>query len=409
MNCRFCGHPLQIVLVDLKNAPPSNSFLTEDQLDEPEIFYPLKVYVCDDCFLVQIAEYKKYDAIFDANYAYFSSYSTSWLEHARRYTEMMIKRFDLSPAKHRIVEIASNDGYLLQYFLQRGFQTLGIEPTHNTAQVARTKGIPTHEVFFSAQLAAEMAEQKTRADILIGNNVLAHVPDLNDFVRGLYIILQPNGVMTMEFPHLLRLVQYNQFDTIYHEHFSYFSFSTVQRIFAAHGLTLFDVQELETHGSSLRIFAQRADSGVHAMTSRVADMLAVENKAGILTPAFYQGFQARCYTVKNDLLKYLTGCMQQGLTVAAYGAAAKGNTLLNYCGIKSDLIPFVVDQSPHKQGKYLPGSHIPIVSEERLQQEKPDIVLILPWNLQTEITQQLAYIRTWGGRFAVPVPNLQVW
>jgi len=381
--------------------------LTAAQLDEPEVFYPLRVFVCEQCFLVQIAEYKKSSAIFDNSYAYFSSYSTSWLEHARRYVAMMIERFRLARSA-RIMEIASNDGYLLQYFLEQRYQVLGIEPTANTAAVARAKGITTIAEFFGVQLAHELVARGDAADVVIGNNVLAHVPDINDFVEGLRIVLRPAGVITMEFPHLLRLVQHTQFDTIYHEHFSYLSFGTVQQIFAAHGLTLFDVEELPTHGGSLRIYAQHAESAAHTVTPRVAALLETEQAAGMHHLAFYTDFQTRCNTVKNALLQFLLERARAGERVAAYGAAAKGNTLLNYCGIKTDLLAYVVDKSPHKQGKYLPGSHVPVVTEDHLRADKPAYVIIFPWNLKAEIMQQLSYIRDWQGRFVIPIPVLEV-
>jgi 2-polyprenyl-3-methyl-5-hydroxy-6-metoxy-1,4-benzoquinol methylase len=407
MNCRFCRYPLTVPFVDLVNAPPSNAFLTEAQLDEPEVFYPLRVFVCDHCFLVQIAEYKKSSAIFDNTYAYFSSYSTSWLAHARRYVEMMIARFKLQPDV-RIMEIASNDGYLLQYLLEHKYHVLGIEPTANTAAVALAKGIPTIVEFFGVRLARELVARGENADVVIGNNVLAHVPDINDFVEGLQIVLRPGGVITMEFPHLLRLMQQTQFDTIYHEHFSYLSFGTVCQIFAAHGLTLFDVEELPTHGGSLRIYAQAAKTAAHVTTPKVAALLNLEKELGMDKIAFYTDFQARCEKVKNALLQFLLERAKAGDRVAAYGAAAKGNTLLNYCGIKPDLLSFVVDKSPHKQGKYLPGCHVPVVAEDRLRSDKPAYVIIFPWNIKAEIMEQLKYIRDWGGRFVIPIPHLEI-
>jgi 2-polyprenyl-3-methyl-5-hydroxy-6-metoxy-1,4-benzoquinol methylase len=407
MNCRFCRYPLTVPFVDLVNAPPSNAFLTEAQLDEPEVFYPLRVFVCDHCFLVQIAEYKKSSAIFDNTYAYFSSYSTSWLAHARRYVEMMIARFKLQPDV-RIMEIASNDGYLLQYLLEHKYHVLGIEPTANTAAVALAKGIPTIVEFFGVRLARELVARGENADVVIGNNVLAHVPDINDFVEGLQIVLRPGGVITMEFPHLLRLMQQTQFDTIYHEHFSYLSFGTVCQIFAAHGLTLFDVEELPTHGGSLRIYAQSAKTAAHVTTPKVAALLNLEKELGMDKIAFYTDFQARCEKVKNALLQFLLERAKAGDRVAAYGAAAKGNTLLNYCGIKPDLLSFVVDKSPHKQGKYLPGCHVPVVAEDRLRSDKPAYVIIFPWNIKAEIMEQLKYIRDWGGRFVIPIPHLEI-
>lgn len=400
--------PLTDVFIDLINSPASNSFLTRKQLDEPEVFYPLKVYTCPVCFLVQLDEYKKSDAIFDSEYAYFSSFSTSWLAHAKHYVEQMIERFDLSQSA-QIVEIASNDGYLLQYFLEKNIPVLGIEPTTNTAAVAINKGIPTLTRFFGTQLAHELAGQGTLADLLIGNNVLAHVPDIVDFVAGLAILLKPTGIITMEFPHLLNLIEQHQFDTIYHEHFSYLSFHTVSRIFASQGLTLFDVEELPTHGGSLRIYARHAHNDTLAISSNVDDLLQKEADAGLTTLAHYAHFQPKAEQVKWDLLYFLLDQKRAKKSVAAYGAAAKGNTLLNFCGVKNDLIRFVVDANPAKQNKFLPASHIPVVAEAVLKAQRPDYILILPWNLRDEITTQLTYIREWGGQFVVAIPELTVW
>lgn len=408
MNCRFCQTPLTDVFIDLINSPASNSFLTREQLDEPEVFYPLKVYTCPVCFLVQLDEYKKSDAIFDSEYAYFSSFSTSWLAHAKRYVEQMIERFNLSQSA-QIVEIASNDGYLLQYFREKNIPVLGIEPTTNTAAVAINKGIPTLTRFFGTQLAHELAGQGTLADLLIGNNVLAHVPDIVDFVAGLAILLKPTGIITMEFPHLLNLIEQHQFDTIYHEHFSYLSSHTVSRIFASQGLTLFDVEELPTHGGSLRIYARHAHNDALAISSNVDDLLQKEADAGLTTLAYYAHFQPKAEQIKWDLLYFLLDQKRAKKSVAAYGAAAKGNTLLNFCGVKNDLIRFVVDANPAKQNKFLPASHIPVVAEAVLKAQRPDYILILPWNLRDEITAQLAYIREWGGQFVVAIPELTVW
>lgn len=412
MNCRFCHTPLNHVFIDLFNSPASNSFLTAEQLNEPETFYPLKVYTCPTCFLVQVDEYKKSDAIFDSEYVYFSSFSTSWLAHSKRYVEAMTARFGLD-AQSQVIEVASNDGYLLQYFVEKGVPVLGIEPTANTAAVAIAKGVPSITRFFGTEFARELtAEGKqwnaTRADLLLGNNVLAHVPDIVDFVAGMALALKPTGVVTMEFPHLLQLVENNQFDTIYHEHFSYLSFTTVRQIFTAQGLTLFDVEELPTHGGSLRIFARHTADASKAISPNVPAMLQKETDTGLTTMAYYEGFQQRALTVKLDLLDFLTKQKRAGKTVAAYGAAAKGNTLLNYCGIKSDLIDFVVDANPAKQDKFMPASHIPVVTEAILKQRQPDFVLILPWNLRDEITKQLSYIQEWGGQFVVPIPEVKV-
>jgi SAM-dependent methyltransferase len=398
---------LQLEFIDLFNAPASNSFLTKEQLNEPEVFYPLKVFVCDNCFLVQVDEYKRSEAIFDSNYAYFSSFSTTWLAHSKKYTEMAIRRFGLGKDS-LAVEIASNDGYLLQYFLQKGVPVLGIEPTENTAQVARQKGIETITRFFGTGLARELAEKGIRADLLLGNNVLAHVPDLVDFVAGMKILLKPGGVITMEFPHLMQLVDNNQFDTIYHEHFSYLSFYTVEQIFAAQGLTLFDVEEIPTHGGSLRIFGRHAENATLPVTEHVRALRAKEQERGIATPDYYQDFQRRAFGVKLSLLQFLIDAKRERKTVAAYGAAAKGNTLLNYAGVKADLITFVSDANPAKQNKYLPASHIPVTSEQRIRDERPDYVIILPWNIRDEIAKQLEYIREWGGRFVVFIPDLEI-
>ncbi len=407
MNCRFCQTPLEHVFIDLINSPASNSFLTIDQLNEPETFYPLKVYTCPNCFLVQIDEYKKSDVIFDNDYVYFSSFSTSWLAHAKRYVDAMIRRFGLNGSS-QVIELASNDGYLLQYFLQKQIPVLGIEPTANTAAVALERGIPTLTRFFGTELAHELAAQGTRADLLLGNNVLAHVPDIVDFVAGMQLVLKPAGVITMEFPHLMNLVAQNQFDTIYHEHFSYLSFHTVRHIFESQGLTLFDVDELPTHGGSLRIYAKHTANEAQPVSPNVAALLSKEADAGMTTLAYYADFQPKAGRVKIDLLRILLDQKQAGKSVAAYGAAAKGNTLLNFCGVKNDLIPYVVDANPAKQEKFLPASHIPVVHEAVLKARQPDYVLILPWNLRDEITDQLAYIRDWGGRFVVAIPELTV-
>ncbi|GAB3797955.1 class I SAM-dependent methyltransferase [Spirosoma humi] len=352
-------------------------------------------------------EYKKSDAIFDNDYAYFSSFSTSWLAHAKRYVDMMTDRFNLN-TDSQVVEIASNDGYLLQYFVEKQVPVLGIEPTANTAAVAIGKGIPTITRFFGTELANELASQGQKADLLLGNNVLAHVPDIVDFVAGMQLMLKPTGIITMEFPHVMNLVDYNQFDTIYHEHFSYLSFHTVSQIFAAQGLTMFDVDEIPTHGGSLRIYAKQADNDTLPQSPNVAALLRKEVDAGMTGMAYYSGLQPRALQVKLDLLRFLIEQKRSGKSVAAYGAAAKGNTLLNFCGVKNDLISFVVDANPSKQTKFLPASHIPVVQEDILKRNKPDYVLILPWNLTDEITRQLAYIRDWGGQFVIPIPELTI-
>ncbi len=407
MHCRYCKTPLKHVFIDLVNSPASNSFLTAEQLNEPEVFYPLKVFTCHQCFLVQVDEYKKSDAIFDSSYVYFSSYSSSWLAHAKAYTEMMTRRFGYH-AGSLVVEVASNDGYLLQYFHQQGIPVLGIEPTANTAAAAREKGVDSVVDFFGVRLARELVARGIRADLLLGNNVLAHVPDIVDFVGGMKILLKEEGVVTMEFPHLMQLVDNNQFDTIYHEHFSYLSFHTVQQIFASQGLVLFDVEQLPTHGGSLRIFARHAENSALAVTDQVQRLLELEAGKGMNDLAYYNGFQEKALRVKMDLLSFLIEQKRAGKKVAAYGAAAKGNTLLNFCGVKHDLVDFVVDANPHKQHKFLPASHIPVMEEAHLKAEQPDYVLILPWNLQDEIMQQLHYIRQWGGAFVIPIPSLKV-
>lgn len=407
MKCRFCNTELKHVFIDLVNSPASNSFLNKEQLDEPETFYPLKVYTCHSCFLVQVDEYKKSDDIFNSDYVYFSSYSTSWLAHAKKYTDYMTDRFGYN-AQSKVVEIASNDGYLLQYFAEKGIPVLGIEPTANTAAVAQSKGIESVVDFFGVRLAKELIQKGTKADLLLGNNVLAHVPDIRDFVGGLKILLASGGVVTMEFPHLLQLVKHNQFDTIYHEHFSYLSFYSVSKIFEAAGLEMFDVQELPTHGGSLRIFAKHKEDNSKEISSNVADMIAKEKAAGVATIEYYQAFQERAEKVKMDLWEFLIAQKRAGKKVAGYGAAAKGNTLLNYCGIKHDMIALVADANPHKQGKFLPASHIPVVNEQALKDAKPDYVIIFPWNLEEEIRKQLSYIKDWGGRFVVPIPELKI-
>ncbi|MCS6821114.1 MAG: class I SAM-dependent methyltransferase [Microscillaceae bacterium] len=407
MNCRFDNLPLTHVFIDLDFSPPSNSFLTAEQLNEPEVYYPLKLYVSERTFLVQIDEYKKADEIFSQDYVYFSSYSTSWLAHCKQYVEMITTRLELNETSH-VVEIASNDGYLLQYFKEKDIPVLGIEPTLGTAQVAQSKGISTWVAFFGTELAEKLVQQGKQADLLIGNNVLAHVPNLNDFVAGLKIALKPTGVITMEFPHLMQLIENNQFDTIYHEHFSYFSFLTVKQIFEKHGLTLFDVEEIPTHGGSLRIYAKHTENDALSISKSVYVLLEKEISKGMNTLVYYQGFQEKADKIKYDFLSFLLEQKKLGKKIAAYGAAAKGNTLLNYCGIRKDLITFVVDKSPYKQGKYLPGSHIPVVSEEVLKLEKPDFVIIFPWNIKEEIEKQLSYIRNWNGKFVVAIPELKV-
>jgi 2-polyprenyl-3-methyl-5-hydroxy-6-metoxy-1,4-benzoquinol methylase len=407
MKCRHCHAEVRLPLIDLGAAPPSNAYLDAAALDQPEAWYPLKVLVCERCWLVQTQDYAHFAQLFSAEYAYFSSFSSTWVGHAERYVADMVSRFGLSTASH-VVEVAANDGYLLQYIKARGIACLGIEPTASTARAAREKGIEIVEDFFGVRLATALREQGKTADLMAANNVLAHVPDINDFVAGFAVLLNPHGVTTFEFPHLLRMVTGNQFDTIYHEHFSYLSLTAVTRIFEANGLHLFDVEELPTHGGSLRVFAQRQDNGQHPGSLRVDAMLAREEDAGIRTSAFYAEFQHKADKVKNDFLSYIIDASRSGKKIAAYGAAAKGNTLLNYAGIRPDLISYVVDRNPAKQGKCLPGSRIPIVGEDHIKAERPDIVVILPWNLRDEVMQQLAYARTWDAHFVTAVPELEV-
>jgi len=407
MNCRHCASPLQLNLVDLGNVPLSNAYLTKQNLLASEKSYPLRVLVCERCWLVQTEDHVRMDELFAANYAYFSSYSTSWLTHCENYVAEMAARFELDGASH-VIEVAANDGYLLQYVQAQGIPCTGIEPTASTAAVARSKGISIIEDFFGTRLARELATQGKQADLMTANNVLAHVPNINDFAAGFAILLKPKGVATFEFPHLMRLIAENQFDTIYHEHFSYLSLGSVIRIFAAVGLAVFDVEELPTHGGSLRVFAQRADTGEHAHGGRVDSMLLQENVAGLFDAASFAGFQKCTNKMKNDFLGFLRQVKEEGCHVVAYGAAAKGNTLLNYAGVGPDLISCVVDRNPAKQGKYLPGSHIPIVGEERLKESRPDYIVILPWNLREEVIAQLDYARTWGVSFVTAVPSLKV-
>ena len=407
MNCRFCKNSLTHEFADLVNSPPSNSYLSAAQLNEPEVFYPLRVFVCEKCFLVQIDEFKKSNEIFDRNYAYFSSFSKTWLAHSKSYVEMMGGRFGFDE-NSQVIEIASNDGYLLQYFKEKNVPVLGIEPTLSTAQAARDKGIETLTEFFGTELAEKLVRENRQADLLLGNNVLAHVPNINDFVAGLRIALKPNGVVTMEFPHLLQLIENNQFDTIYHEHFSYLSFYTVKQIFAAQSLDIFDVEEISTHGGSLRIFAKHRENPTHEITGSVEKLLEKEKQCGLLDLSYYLDFQPQVNRIKHDLLAFLLEQKGNGKKVAAYGAAAKGNTLLNYCGVKKDLIAFVADASPHKQNLFLPGSHIPVVDESFIKREKPDLIIILPWNIKDEIIEQLSYVGDWGGKFVVAIPFLEV-
>jgi SAM-dependent methyltransferase len=407
MKCRHCGSELQLPLVDLGSAPPSNAYLTEQSLHAPEKWFPLRVLVCEQCWLVQTEDFAQADELFDADYAYFSGFSSSWLAHSERYVADMAARFGLNAASH-VVEVAANDGYLLQYVQARGIPCTGVEPTASTAAAACAKGIAIVQDFFGVRLAEELVAQGKQADLTAANNVLAHVPDINDFVAGFARLLKPEGVATFEFPHLLRLIAENQFDTIYHEHFSYLSLTAVERIFAANGLSVFDVEEHPTHGGSLRVFAQRSDSGRQPRAASVDALLAREAEAGLRTRGGYAGFQDRTNRVKDDFLTFLLQARRDGKRVAAYGAAAKGNTLMNYAGIRPDLIAYVVDRNPAKQNKFMPGSRIAIVDEAHLQADKPDFVVILPWNLKTEVMDQLVYVRSWGGQFVTAVPELRI-
>lgn len=407
MKCRHCRTELTLPLVDLGSAPPSNAYLTPQTLHAPEKHFPLRVLVCSECWLAQTEAYAGADELFPADYAYFSSYSTTWLKHAEQYVADMAQRFALNANSH-IVEVAANDGYLLQYAKALGIPCLGVEPTTSTANAARAKGIEIVEAFFGVRLARQLAAQGKQADLTVANNVLAHVPDINDFVSGFAALLKPAGVATFEFPHLLRLVSENQFDTIYHEHYSYLSLTAVKRIFERNGLNVFDVEELPTHGGSLRVYAQRSDTGSRETGPQVPELLAMESAAGMTATAFYGGFQAKADQVKNDFLAFLIEAKRADKTVAGYGAAAKGNTLLNYAGVRPDLLPYVVDRNPAKQDKFLPGCRIPVVAEAHLEQCQPDYVVILPWNLREEVMGQLAYIREWGGQFVVAVPSLKL-
>jgi len=407
MKCRHCNTELKLNLIDLGTAPPSNAYLTVEKLQNPEKWFPLRVLVCEQCWLVQTEDFAQANELFDADYAYFSAFSSSWLAHSERYVTDMAQRFCLNEQSH-VVEVAANDGYLLQYVKAIGIPCTGIEPTSSTAQVARARGIDIVEEFFGVNLAQQLVTKGKQADLMAANNVLAHVPDINDFVAGFTVLLKPSGVATFEFPHLLNLIELNQFDTIYHEHFSYLSLTAVKHIFAANGLTVFDVQELPTHGGSLRVFAQRTDTGSQIISDQVHRLLQKEQSAGMRTAAYYTGFQGKAEKVKDDFVAFLIEVKRQGRSVAAYGAAAKGNTLMNFAGIRPDLIRFIVDKNPAKQGKFMPGSRIPIVGEERLREERPDYVVILPWNLREEIMQQLTYVREWGGKFVTAVPILSM-
>jgi SAM-dependent methyltransferase len=406
VKCRHCAAELERVCLDLGSAPPSNAYLSKAALRAPELWYPLRLLVCERCWLVQTEDHAGREALFGDDYAYFSSFSTSWLAHAERYVAAMRERFALTRSS-LVCEVAANDGYLLRYVRDAGIACYGVEPTASTAHAARQLGLEIVERFFGVELAGELAAAGRRVDLVAANNVLAHVPDINDFTRGFATLLKPEGVATFEFPHLLRLLRENQFDTVYHEHYSYLSLSAVRRIFDANGLAVFDVEELATHGGSLRVFAQRSDTGRRPASDAVARVLRAEEDEGLASAAGYAGFQGRTDKVKDDFMAFLIEARRAGRSVAAYGAAAKGNTLMNYAGVRPDLVAFVVDRNPAKQGKFMPGSRIPIVAEERLRQARPDEIVILPWNLRDEVMAQLAYVREWGGRFVTAVPELR--
>ncbi len=405
--CRFCGTKLEHTFVDLGMSPLCESYLSADHLNQMEPFYPLHVYVCEKCFLVQLQEYVTPEHIF-SDYAYFSSYSDSWLAHASKYTAQMVERFAIG-AQSLVVEVASNDGYLLQYFVEKQIPVLGIEPAANVAAVAVQKGVSTLVKFFGTETARELAASSKKADLLLGNNVLAQVPDLNDFVAGMKILLKPAGVITMEFPHLQRLMEQNQFDTIYHEHFSYFSLVTVEKIFAAHGLTLFDVEELHTHGGSLRIYARHAEDSSKPVSAHITELRAREESMGYSRIETYSRFAEQVKETKRKLLEFLIEAKRSGKKIAGYGAPGKGNTLLNYCAIRTDFLDYTVDRNPHKHGRFLPGTHVPIYPPDRIRETRPDYVLILPWNLKDEIIKQNGFIREWGGMFVVPIPEVKVY
>ena len=405
--CRFCETPLRQTLVDLGMSPLCESYVGADQLNQMEPFYPLRVYVCERCYLAQLEEYVSPEAIF-TEYAYFSSYADSWLRHAKSYTDMMVERFGIGPAS-LVIELASNDGYLLQYFVENGVPVLGIEPARNVAKVAIEKGIPTLVEFFGERTAARLVSEGKQGDLILGNNVLAQVPGLNDFVRGMKVLLKPRGIITVEFPHLVRLMEENQFDTIYHEHFSYFSLIAAEKIFAAQDLTIFDVDELTTHGGSLRIYARHAEDTTHALTARVKELHSREEEAGLTQMRTYGAFSDKVQETKRKLLEFLIKVKREGKTVCGYGAPGKGNTLLNYCGIRTDFLDYTVDRNPFKQGKFTPGTHIPIFSPDKIRETRPDYLFILPWNFKDEIIGQMSCIREWGGKFIVPIPEVKVY
>jgi hypothetical protein len=404
--CRFCDNELELSFVDLGMSPLSNSYIPPEKLQKMEPFYPLHAFLCDQCFLVQLSEFESPENIF-SEYAYFSSYSQSWLEHAKNYTDKMTERFGLN-ASSNVIEIASNDGYLLQYFNEKGIPVLGIEPAENVAKVAIDAGIPTLTKFFGVSTAKELVSQGKLADLLLGNNVLAHVPDLNDFVAGLKILLKDTGVITLEFPHLQRLMEQTQFDTIYHEHFSYFSCITIDKVFSSHGLTLFDVEELETHGGSLRVYAKHESDTSKQVSNNVSQLTERETAIGFTDTAYYIEFSNKVKSTKRDILEFLIHAKRENKNIVGYGAAAKGNTLLNYCGIRTDFIDYVVDRSPHKQNQFLPGTHIPVSSPDRVRETRPDYILILPWNLKEEVMEQMSHVREWGCKFVTFIPTVDI-
>ena len=406
MKCRHCENKLNHVFCDLQTCPPSNAMVKEDMINYPETYFPLKVFVCDICWLVQVDEIEKAENIFNEEYTYFSSFSKSWLAHAKEYVDYMVTRFKFNQ-ESLVVEIASNDGYLLQYFNEKNIPVLGVEPTANTAKVAKEKGINSIIDFFGARLAKKSLEGK--ADLILGNNVLAHVPDINDFIKGIKVALKPDGVNTFEFPHICKLLEFNQFDTIYHEHFSYLSLTALKSIFEKQGLEFFDVQEIPTHGGSLRVFCKHIEDKSKQISNSVELLLSKEKSLGVDTLAYYQGFQEKTEKIKDDLISFLIRAKNEKKVVVAYGAAAKGNTLLNFCGIKGrDLISYVMDASPHKQNKLLPGSRIPVFHPEKILETQPDYVIIFPWNLKEEISEQLSFIKSWGGKFVVAIPELKL-
>ena len=408
MNCRHCGTPLSLDFLNLGVAPPSNAYLSASAVNTPELWLPLRLMVCENCWLAQAIDYASSEGLFTPDYAYFSSFSASWLEHSKRYAAQMIARFELN-RDSTVCEVAANDGYLLQYFQKSGIHCFGIEPTASTAEAARAKGIEIVPSFFGRSLAQDLVGRGRSADLVAANNVLAHVPDINDFTAGFSILLKPDGVATFEFPHIVEMVQNNQFDTAYHEHYSYLSLTSVSRIFASNGLMIFDVEQLPTHGGSLRVFAQRADTGRRSVEAAVSDLAAREARTGVIDSGFYRQFQARAERIKNDAVSFLIDSKRKGRKVGAYGAAAKGNTLLNFGGVRPDLLPYVVDRNPAKQGRFLPGSRIPIVPEQTLIDHQADFVVILPWNLIEELSRQLSYVGDWGGKFVTFVPELKIW